>query len=104
MWWHMPLMSALGGLPQSTLQFQGSIGKRCLGREGWGVDEMIAESRRCLDILSYDSRSETEENGDCCVSEQTQFIKTHIPHASAAPELIVFCVILRHTQSIPFLK
>lgn len=68
------------------------------------VNQMIAESGRCLDILSYDSRSEMEENGDCCVSEQTRFIKTHIPHASAAPELIVFYVILRHIQSIPFLK
>lgn len=68
-----------------------------------GVDQMMAESGRCLDVLSYGSRSEMEDNGDC-VSEQTRFIKTHIAHASAAPELIVFCVILRHTQSIPFLK
>lgn len=45
-----------------------------------------------------------QESGDCSVSEQTLFIKTHIPHASAVPELIVFYVILRHTQSILFLK
>lgn len=45
-----------------------------------------------------------EENGDYSVSELTRFIKTHIPRVSAVPELIVFCVILRHTQSILFLK